>query len=247
MVIHTFETLPSTNQYCELLDLSQIEEFAVYWAQAQTSGIGQRGNHWASEPNKNLTFSLILKPTFLPVADQFLLTKVVSLGITDCLRNILPKHADIRIKWPNDIYVGNSKICGILISHCITGGLLANTIVGIGLNVNQTSFPDWIPNPTSVKLLTHSELELLPLLTDLILNIQNRYTQLRDNPNSLDAEYLSQLMQLGVKAKYIYHEKEITATILGVNRFGHLQLITAEGETLSCQLKEIHLPPNIAQ
>ena len=104
MKIEKFDTLPSTNQYCELLNLSETEEFTVIVARTQTAGIGQRGNHWEAEPGKNLTFSLVLKPTWLPIADQYQLTKAVSLGIAEYLMPLI-KEGDrrVRIKWPNDI------------------------------------------------------------------------------------------------------------------------------------------------
>ena len=89
MKIEKFDTLPSTNQYCELLNLSETEEFTVIVARTQTAGIGQRGNHWEAEPGKNLTFSLVLKPTWLPIADQYQLTKAVSLGIADYLMPLI--------------------------------------------------------------------------------------------------------------------------------------------------------------
>ena len=122
MKIEKFDTLPSTNQYCELLNLSETEEFTVIVARTQTAGIGQRGNHWEAEPGKNLTFSLVLKPTWLPIVDQYQLTKAVSLGIADYLMpQITEGNKRVRIKWPNDIYVDNRKICGILITHRIAG------------------------------------------------------------------------------------------------------------------------------
>ena len=150
MKIEKFDTLPSTNQYCELLNLDETEEFTVIVARTQTAGIGQRGNHWEAKPDKNLTFSLVLKPTWLPVADQYQLTKAVSLGIADCLMPLIAEgDRRVRIKWPNDIYVDNNKICGILITHRITNGQIAASVVGIGLNVNQQTFPDWVPHLTT--------------------------------------------------------------------------------------------------
>ena len=129
MKIEKFDTLPSTNQYCELLNLDETEEFTVIVARTQTAGIGQRGNHWEAEPGKNLTFSLVLKPKWLPIADQYQLTKAVSLGITDYLMPLIAEgHGRVRIKWPNDIYVDDKKICGILITHRIAGGQIAASV-----------------------------------------------------------------------------------------------------------------------
>ena len=233
-----FDSLASTNQYCELLDLTQVEEFTVYCAREQTAGIGQRGNHWDAAPGANLTFSVVLKPVHLPVAEQYQITKMVSLGVADALQRQLPSQR-VQIKWPNDIYVGREKICGILISNKIQGSRIVASIVGIGLNVNQTRFADWVPNPTSLRLLTGREYPLGPLLEEVVAAIAERYRG-GDAPQ-LDADYLSRLMNLGVPARYEYEGHEIVATITGVNRFGHLQLRTPSGECLSCQMKEIRL------
>jgi len=241
MDIRLFDALPSTNQYCELLDPAEVEEFTVIVARRQTAGIGQRGNRWEAEPDKNLTFSLILKPAFLPVADQYQLTQAVSLGVTDWLAPLVPQGASrVRIKWPNDIYVDDKKVCGMLITHRVTGDRLSASVVGIGLNVNQRLFPDWVPNPTSLSLLTGREWPLEELLTGLLAAIQARYDELRREPlGALDAPYLARLLRRGEKAIYLYQGKTIEATITGVNRFGHLQLVTSAGEHLSCQMKEI--------
>ena len=243
MIIETFDSLPSTNQYCELLDLSQTEEFSVIYARQQTAGIGQRGNCWDSQPDKNLTFSLILKPTFLPAAEQYMLTKVVSLGITDCLQSLIPGGNIIKIKWPNDIYINDHKVCGILISNKLSRTYLSASIVGIGLNVNQTEFPSWVPNPISLKQITGEELSLRPLLENIVQAIQTRYRQLPTNPDILDQEYLSRLLRLHQPARYLYHGEAITATIQGVNQYGHLLLTTSEGRPLTCQLKELTFLP----
>ena len=153
--IQQFDSLESTNKYCELLNLGETEEFTVIVAKEQTAGIGQRGNHWAAAPGQNLTFSVVLRPAFLPAADQYALTKAVSLAIVDTLAPLLPQRAEeVRIKWPNDIYVDDRKICGILINNHLQQERIAATVVGIGLNVNQRTFPDWVPNPTSLALLT---------------------------------------------------------------------------------------------
>ena len=241
MKIEKFDTLPSTNQYCELLNLDETEEFTVIVARTQTAGIGQRGNHWEAEPGKNLTFSLVLKPKWLPIADQYQLTKAVSLGITDYLMPLIAEgHGRVRIKWPNDIYVDDKKICGILITHRIAGGQIAASVVGIGLNVNQIDFPSWVPNPTSLSLLTGEEWPLDKTLEKMLDCIAYRYNELQNNTiGTLDEPYLNMLLNRGKEAQYGYQGQTISATLLDVNRYGHLQLVTDKGEILSCQLKEI--------
>ncbi|MBR4739077.1 MAG: biotin--[Bacteroidales bacterium] len=121
MGIVKIDSLESTNKYCEALDLTKVEDFTCYWALEQTAGIGQRGNHWHSAPGLNLTFSLVLHPTFLPADHQFKLTETLSLAILDLLNTVVCRrlgrqHLPLTttIKWPNDIYVDNRKICGTL-------------------------------------------------------------------------------------------------------------------------------------
>ena len=239
MQIITLDSTESTNRYCELLDLAEVEEFSCYTALEQTAGIGQRGNTWFSgAKGDNLTFSIILKPTFLPATQQFRLTQAFSLALTDFLSPFTPQLSPL-IKWPNDIYVGGSKICGTLISCRHSGTAIATAICGIGLNINQTEFPDWVPHPTSLSLLTglrHSTSDLLPRLLDAC---QRRYEQLRLGQDHT-TDYLSRLMNLGQPCRYLYGGQEITATITGIDNYGRL-LLDHCGNTLCCGMKEISL------
>ena len=237
MTIIRFDSLESTNRYCEALDLNQVEDFTCYWALQQTAGIGQRGNHWESSSGLNLTFSLVLHPDFLPASEQFRLTQMLSLALSDCLRSLdLPKP--IHIKWPNDIYVGNDKICGILVSNRLQGEHITASICGIGLNVNQTDFPSWVPNPVSLLSLTGKQFELEALLQQLLDHIAQRYHSLRLG-NNLLPEYLVQLLRIGIPAEYRYRGCTISATIKGVDPFGHLLLVDEANRELVCGMKEI--------
>lgn len=258
--IRWFDSLESTNNYCKLLDLNTVEEFTVICARSQTAGIGQQGNHWTSEPGKNLTFSLILRPTFLRAADQYSLTMAIALAIADSLDLLIsnPKNDQfapsgrIQIKWPNDIYVGTPseqhyrKICGILVTNQLSGSHIATSICGIGLNVNQTCFPAWVPNPTSLLLEASVPPSPTPFAIDTVLDtvldcILHRYRQLslHDGPDAIKTDYLSRLYRLGQEASYFYNGKTIRATITGIDHFGHLLLTTSTGSHISCALKEI--------
>lgn len=241
MRLKQFDSLPSTHRYCELLDLTQEEEFTVICATEQSGGEGQRGNRWESRSGENITLSIILHPRLLPVADQYMLTKVLSLSLLDMLTPLLPEK-EVKIKWPNDIYVDGDKICGILLTHQIVGGLLRSSICSVGLNVNQTEFSEWIPNPTSLAKLTGERRALEPMVVALVEAVERRYRQLSNNDwAGLDEAYLSHLLHYREEAEYHYAGRDLRATIEGVNRFGHLQLITREGEHLSCEMKEIRL------
>ena len=236
MKILSFDTLASTNQYCELLDLPKTEEFTIVWTQRQTAGVGQKGNHWDSEPFKNLTFSIVLHPTFLPPARQYLLTKVLALGISDFL---LRHTQQVKIKWPNDIYVDSKKICGILVTNHI-GKQFDTAICGIGLNIHQTQFPDWIPNPISLKQITQQDYDLQKVLIQVVSDIKHRYEQLRHAAlQEINSDYWERLLYRNEKHKYLYLGLYIEATIIGITDFGHLILRCEEGHTLNCHLKEL--------
>ena len=125
---------------------------SVIAAYEQTAGRGQRENIWLSEPGKNLTASIVLKHdgtilSRVSADNQFIISEMISKAVVGLLADY---GVDARIKWPNDIYVGDKKICGILIEHTLRGSSIINSIIGVGLNVNQTEFDESLPNPTSL-------------------------------------------------------------------------------------------------
>jgi BirA family biotin operon repressor/biotin-[acetyl-CoA-carboxylase] ligase len=241
MTIIQLGAVASTNRYCEALDLSEVEDFTCFWALTQTAGIGQRGNVWHSAPGQNLTFSLVLHPNFLPAERQFLLTETLALALCDLLS--IFNFDSVKIKWPNDIYIAGHKICGTLTSAHLSVlssqlSVLSSAICGIGLNVNETDFPDWLPNPTSLALLTGQQYELETLLKKLLSCIEKRYTALQSGIDP-EPDYLARLMNLNTPARYLYNNEEITATITGIDPHGRLLLTAADGQSLSCGMKEI--------
>jgi BirA family biotin operon repressor/biotin-[acetyl-CoA-carboxylase] ligase len=152
----------STNNYANQLILSDAaEEGTVVLAQYQTHGKGQHGNVWESETGKNLLMSIIWYPGFLPASQQFMISKIVSIAITDCVNDIID---DCKIKWPNDIYIGNQKLAGILIENSVKGSHLSSSVVGIGLNVNQQVFISAAPNPVSLFQITGVIYEISELM-----------------------------------------------------------------------------------
>jgi BirA family biotin operon repressor/biotin-[acetyl-CoA-carboxylase] ligase len=222
------DSVDSTNRYAErILASGPVEEGTVIWAQEQTAGMGQGENAWNSEPGKNLTFTIILTPGFLPAGKQFLLNKAITLGITDFLKKYIK---DVLVKWPNDIYVGKKKLGGILITHRIAGSHLDTTIVGIGLNVNQTKFSKDIPNPASMSGILHKKFRLRIALIRLLAAIDKRYLQLRNQEfKKLDEKYQNVLMGAGKWRTYCKGEESFEGRIIGVDEFGKLQLETRSG------------------
>ena len=143
------QNVDSTNEEARRR-FSECDNLSVLSAVSQTSGKGQRGNSWTSEPGANLTFSIILKDGYrIKAYDQFVLSEITALSVID----FLSFHGiDSSIKWPNDIYVDKKKICGILVENSLRGEFVSSSIIGIGLNINQRNFDVNLPNPTSMIL-----------------------------------------------------------------------------------------------
>lgn len=242
--IITLQFVDSTNNYLkDIVSKSKpILEGTVILAVEQSAGRGQLGSTWHSESGKNLTFSILLNPTFLPVERQFELNKAISLAIND----VLSKHfgALAKIKWPNDSYIGMQKIGGMLIENNIHGTLLKHAIIGIGLNVNQTSFPSILKNVTSFSQFLHQDYDLLHLLKELCSAIEARYLQLKAGKfNEIGAEYLSKLYRLNEWDMYRIHGKLQSGKICGVSVTGQLQVET-ENQIREYTLKEIEFISN---
>lgn len=233
------EQTDSANDYMANLPPEQVFEGTVVVAKEQSLGKGQRGNSWLSEPGKNLTISILLRPSFLFPTDQFQLNKAVALGVLDLVVSQIGKSENVRVKWPNDVYIGTKKVCGILIENSVSGNRLLQSIVGIGLNVNQEEFPDSLPNPTSLKLEAGKEFNLKECLEELCACTEKRYLQLRSMSRNIDADYLSNLYRFGDWAAYDYLGNRLQAKITGVGRSGKLTLETIDGKILECDFKEV--------
>lgn len=144
-------------------------------ADFQTAGKGQAANKWESAKGENLLFSLLLEPTKIPAQSQFMLSEIVAIGIADTMRQLL--ECDICIKWPNDIYADDKKLCGILIETVLNGRQMTKAIVGIGLNVNQTTFVSDAPNPISMRQISGKTFDRDMVLRQLTTRILDYYTQ----------------------------------------------------------------------
>lgn len=202
----------------------QVAEGTVIITDNQTAGRGQRGNTWVSEAGKNLTFSIILKPTFLHPKDQFKLNMAVSLGLYDYLTS---QVSDVKIKWPNDMMLDNQKTCGMLIENQISGHQLVSSIVGIGLNVNQQNFS--LPTPTSVAVKKGQEFDLNQALGELLQWIEGRYLQLRANID-LKEEYVNALYAKGEKRNFKSGEEVFEGVITGIDNVGLLEVEVGKGK-----------------
>ena len=175
----TLSQVDSTNNYAknELAKSAPLPEGTVILAEHQFAGRGQINNTWESEPGKNLTFSILLNPSFLSVDKQFMLNKAISIGINDALAGIIGNG--VKIKWPNDIYINDQKLGGILIENIIQGTKWKHAIVGIGLNINQTDFPPYLKNATSVKKIIGHDHGISSILSEICKGIEAWYLQLK--------------------------------------------------------------------
>jgi BirA family biotin operon repressor/biotin-[acetyl-CoA-carboxylase] ligase len=244
-VLLAFEELPSTNAYAqELLATSKPIQGTVITAARQPAGKGQHGSSWESEADKNLTCSFILHPGFLPAAQHFALNKAVSLAVRDTVAHFC-KDQVVKIKWPNDIYIGDAKTCGILIQNTLQGSTLSTSIVGIGLNINQISFPDWIPNPTSLLQASGLQNDPMVVLAHLCQNLEAHYLKLKAGKHTeINQDYLQQLYRFQETSIFQRPNGEILAgKIIGIDPIGKL-LVKFDEWAESFDLKEIRLMVN---
>ena len=197
MQILKFDRLDSTNNHAKaLIQEGKAKHGQVIYTVEQTAGRGQATKTWESESGKNLTFSLIVQPEHIPPNRQFLICQAVSVGIMKYLEPLV-KHERIHIKWPNDIYVDMKKIAGILIEHNIQGNRILSTVIGVGLNVNQTKFSKNVPNPTSLSLVNGAQYDLETELPKLATSIVNALDSLQiDGGEGVRIEYLHHLLTL---------------------------------------------------
>lgn len=188
VLLHLSE-VSSTNTWMlnSLSEGSPLDEGFVAYTLRQTQGRGQVGNRWESAPDCNIAFSMLLRPEFLPVPRQFLISEVCSLGVLDGLLRLcgeLDKGNEfipqLCIKWPNDIYWGDEKLGGILIENRLMGSRLSQSVLGVGLNVRQLEWTGGAPNPTSL-LLHGVDLSPVRVLEALTEGIWNRFCKLRSD------------------------------------------------------------------
>lgn len=212
-------------------------EGAVYIVDYQTKGRGQRGNYWESEERKNLTFSILTYPTFLEISDHFYLSKVVANGMVQALAQF---DIEAKIKWPNDIYVGDFKVAGILIENGLMGCKLSHSIWGIGLNVNQHAFNSDAPNPASMSLIAGGEFDRDEVLQAVLSAIDGWYAKLRSGLLAdIDAYYFGALYRSQGKFWFEADGERFRASIKGIQRTGELVLEDEKGTLRSFAFKEV--------
>ena len=229
------DTIDSTNSEA-LRRLADVTSGTVIAAREQTAGRGQRGNTWFTQPEQNLTFSIVLKfADAFPAARAVALNYLSSLAVAEFLRSF---GVACEIKWPNDVYVGKRKICGILIENQLGADGLASSVIGIGININQREFPQ-LANATSLALCTGKD-EALEEVLAVFLEIFEGMLSRLDSPE-LWERYASRLYRLGKTARYydILREEEFEGVIQGVEPDGRLCILDAGGERRHYRFKEV--------
>ena len=223
-MIYRFDTLTSTND--EARNPRYVHGDIIV-AEYQTKGRGQRGNRWASDAGKNLMFSVVLTPEGLAAAAQFSLLECVALALVDTFAHF---RIDTSIKWTNDIYVGDRKLVGVLIENSLSGAFVSRSIVGIGINVNQTDFDPSLPNPTSMALVAGRTFDRDEVLSHFADALRARYNDLSLNAEAIHAEYVSRMYRRGVEAQFQLPDGALLrGTIRDVAPRGDLLLDTPDG------------------
>lgn len=213
----------STNKYLnDLCNKQCVGELTTVTTDFQTSGRGQRGNSWESERGQNLMFSFVLYPAFLKARKQFLLSQIISLAIKEELDTHV---SDVSIKWPNDIYWKEKKICGMLIENDLMGRNISQSIAGIGININQEMFHCSAPNPVSLRQITGKKYDLFEILKNIMLRIQSYYSLLKKgDTTSIACQYEKSLFRREGIHRYKDANGEFLARIVCVEPEGRLIL-----------------------
>ena len=241
MNIIKLDAIDSTNNYLKKIILNEgITDYTIVTAKFQTEGKGQLGTKWESEHSKNLICSVYKKEINIKVQDQFVVSALVSLALIKTLRKV--NLSNIHIKWPNDIMSDNKKICGILIENIVKENYIKDTVIGIGLNVNQTIFNN-LPNAASIKNLIGTTCSIDEILKDLVKNIKYCFNELdKSSINSIFEKYEDALFRINKPSTFKNSKGEVfSGYIKGVSRLGKLSVMLEDNLVESYDLKEISI------
>lgn len=234
------EETDSTNSWCSA-HISELDHLTMVRSSRQTAGRGQRGNSWESEPGRNLTFSVVLRPRDFRASLQFSLSEAVALAVADTLGWY---GIPAKVKWPNDVYVGDRKISGILIEHAVGGTDIIHSVCGVGLNVNQATFLSDAPNPVSMRQISGGEYDL-----DEVAGVFGRALEqtigLTASPGGremLHADFMRRLWR-GDGMAHPFRDtstgEEFRAVIADVEPDGHLRLLDEKMTPRRYAFKEV--------
>lgn len=236
---HINEVDSTNSELRRMIAEGKASNLSILTADFQTSGRGQVGNHWESEPGKNILMSMLMQPEELDVREQYYLSMSISVGVVSCLREYLGD--EVVVKWPNDIYVRDQKLAGILIENTLRGINVANSIVGVGLNVNQTTFTSNAPNPVSMKVIANRDFDRDKIVEHLghSLSISLTRVDAKEYDIILD-EYMNILYRNdGIYYPFNDGNGTFEAKIDRVEPDGHIHLIDKKGVDRRYTFKEV--------
>lgn len=237
------DSVDSTNKYAATaLARHELEHGTAILALEQTAGHGQRGRAWGTTPGMDLATSVVLLPVALAAADQFLLARVAALAVydvvADCLGRSQPKGNEVRIKWPNDILVGRNKVAGILIENELKGPWVSSAVVGIGLNVNSTGWPEAY-RATSLYQETRTTQALAVMLERTCARLEHWWQVMTKSPGQLTEAYAGKLWALGRFAEFTLDGMPFNARPLDVDASGRLLVESESGAVAAYGLERL--------
>ena len=240
MKVIKLDAIDSTNAFLKGLSSKQdLENFTVVTAKCQTKGKGQMGAVWASEASKNLIMSILVKDFLSDICQIFNLNIAVSLAVIEVLETM--KIPDLSIKWPNDIMSYNKKIGGILIENSIKSDGTIISVVGLGLNVNQTSFEN-LPKASSLAVISGVTFDLEELLLLIGTEIEQKIALWKQFPATLWDSYINNLYKKGVPMAFsAQNGTNFMGIIQGVSDIGKLQIMLEDDSVVAFDIKEIQM------
>jgi BirA family biotin operon repressor/biotin-[acetyl-CoA-carboxylase] ligase len=232
--------IDSTNDYLKQLSREKkLDNFTIVVANEQTKGRGQMGSKWVSEVGKNLTFSVLVKNVMIPNEKLFDWNIVVALAVLE----VLERHEiqKVSIKWPNDIMADSKKVGGILIENVLKSGESFDSVVGIGLNLNQTNFED-LPKATSLKSLTNKNYDIFETAEEIVKKIEEKYQQLDKSMTVFWNKYHEKLFKIDKPLAFEDSKNNrFMGIIQGVTHDGKLQVMLEDDSITFFNIKEIQM------
>ncbi|MDR2835057.1 MAG: biotin--[acetyl-CoA-carboxylase] ligase [Bacteroidales bacterium] len=238
MIIIELKSTDSTNNFAKnYLQNNEFNENILIFSYSQTAGRGNASNKWHCEDNKNIIFSLICKPK-IKAEDFYLLNICTAISVCKYLKI---REINAKIKWPNDIYCNDKKICGILIENSLSQTEIENSIIGIGLNLNETNFPENIPNPISLKNITNIDYNIKTEILKLTEILENDLKNLNFliPYNELKSKFVSLLYRYQEFYNYKTKEEIFSGKIIDVEKMGNLVIETETKEIRKFAFKEV--------
>lgn len=240
MKLIKLDAIDSTNDFLKGLASKQfVENFTVVTAEIQTKGKGQMGSVWVAEKDKNLTMSVLIKDVLIDLNQIYTLNIAVALAVVRALQSF--KIPELAIKWPNDIMSYNYKIGGILIENSIKIDGSVTSIVGIGININQTNFEN-LPKGSSLAVIAKQEFDKQAVLLAIVQELKDAMIVLKTNPDSLWREYLNLLFKKNVPVPFELPDGDrFMGIIQGVSAQGKIQILLENDAVVQYSIKEIQM------